>query len=156
MRFIRRDVRTESFYARRGSTGTYVPTSGGGLGAGARPLLFDLLQSDKTDGKIAFIPETLFRITAKDYETWCVQLIVSLAANSSGANYICPYLTGPGSQARNLAILTAVAATNNYVVPGEIIIALNPGESLSPALNSDNATNNNPSSACIFSGYRIG
>lgn len=155
MRSRRRDRRNEAFYARRTTSGTYVPLSGGGLGVGARRLLFDAMQYDGTDGKIIFVPESVFRLTAKETETWCVQVIVAMVAASAGANYICPYLFGPGAQVRNLAILGAVASTNNYTVMGELVVTLNPGESLEPGINSDNATNNNPSSSCIFSGYRV-
>lgn len=158
MRDARRDRRNEAFYVRRASNGGYVPTSGGGLGAGARKLLFDIASStfvDNTDNKIACITNTAFTLTAREQETWCVQLTVAIVGAISGANYVCPALFGPGSSFRNLAILTAVATNAHYQVTGEIILSLNPGETIEPGINSDNATNNNPSSTCIFSGYRI-
>lgn len=151
MRSRASDRRGEAFFAMRNLNATYQT----GTGAGARRLYFDALQTDRTNGKLLYVSEARFVFTAAEYETWCFQLAVQLVGTSVSPDYICPYLFGPGSQARNLAIQTATVSSTAYKACGELVVVLNPGDTIEPGLNSINATNNNPSSACYFSGYRV-
>lgn len=148
---MRSSRRPESFLARRTISGTYA-----GAGAATRNLLFDVFQSDQTDGKIHFASESVFRFVAKERELWQFSLVVALSGNLIANESLYAILTHSVIGTIAEATYFAFGTSANYTPSCSAIVLLNAGDVVTPQIYSGVGSGNNPSPSCEFSGMRIG
>lgn len=136
--------------AHRTSAGTYA-----GAGAAFRALLFDVMQSDETDGKIVFIPESRFLFVAKEREVWHFSLVVGLSTALASGETVIATLQHPAFGLLQ-ASMVANTATANYFPHLSVTWPLNPGDTVQPQIYSGSVGGNNPHAICEFTGCRVG
>lgn len=137
--------------AHRTVAGTYA-----GAGGAGRPLLFDVMQSDQTDGKISFISESRFLFTARERETWHFSLVVGLSTALASGELIYAILNASGHGNFAESGYIANQATANYFPHASATILLTPGETVTPSIYSNAVSGNNPHAICEFTGVRLG
>lgn len=150
MRSGRRDRPAESFYAQRT---TNLSVAGGA--AAWRNINFNVMQSDRTDGKIVFIPDSRFVFVAKENEMWHFSLAANWFTSAAVNDLLAVGGWAPtiGTFAVETYYASAVSAT--YYLAGSVTLPFKPGETFYPQAYSGNATDNGLGTLTFCSGVRV-